>query len=106
MRPAAELLLIAVEEIDRLLSGARQADHDRMTACAPWTVRDVLAHCSSSMLRAVEDRGHRFTPEDNELDVEERRIWPFGRVRDELQITAQPTAALSLIHISEPTRLQ
>jgi uncharacterized protein (TIGR03083 family) len=93
MRPAAEILSIAVEEIDRLLTRALEADQDRITACAPWTVRDVLAHCSGSMLRAIEDRGHRFTPEDNEIDVEERRSWPFDRVRDELQMTAEPTAA-------------
>ncbi len=93
MRPAAEILPIAVEEIGRVLSGASEADRLRSTACDPWTVRDVLAHCSGSMLRAVEDRTHRFTPEDNEIDVEERRSWPFDQVRDELQMTAQPTAA-------------
>lgn len=93
LRPAAEIVLIAVEEIDRVLSTALEPDRDRITACAPWTVRDVLAHCSGSMLRAVEDRDHRFTPEDNEIDVEERRTWPFDQVRDELQITGQPTSA-------------
>lgn len=93
LRPAAEIHLIAVEEIGRVLSESSGRDRDRITACDPWTVRDVLAHCSGSMLRAVEDRGHRFTPEDNEIDVEERRSWPFDRVRDELQTTAQPTAA-------------
>ncbi len=93
MRPAAEILLIAVEEIGRLLSGASGSDRDCTTACAPWTVRDVLAHCSGSMLRTIEDRTHRFTPEDNEVDVEERCGWAFDRVRDELQMTAEPTAA-------------
>lgn len=93
LRRAAEILLIAVEEIGRVLSESSEPDRDRITACDPWTVRDVLAHCSGSMLRAVEDRGHQFTPEDNEIDVEERRAWRFDRVRDELQITAQPSAA-------------
>jgi uncharacterized protein (TIGR03083 family) len=93
LRPAAEILLIAVEEIGRALSEAAEADRDRTTACDPWTVRDVLAHCSGSMLRAVENRGHRFTPEDNEIDVVERRSWPFDQVRDELQMTAPASAA-------------
>ncbi|MDH3539618.1 MAG: maleylpyruvate isomerase family mycothiol-dependent enzyme [Acidimicrobiia bacterium] len=92
-RPAAQILLIAVEEIGRLLSEAAESLRDGTTACDPWTVRDVLAHCSGSMLRVVENRGHRFTPEDNEIDVVERRSWPFDQVRDELQMTAQPTAA-------------
>jgi len=93
LRPAAEILLIAVEEIGRVLSESSEPDRHRITACDPWTVRDVLAHCSGSMLRAIEDRSHRFTPSDNEIDVEERRAWSFDRVRDELQMTAQPTAA-------------
>jgi uncharacterized protein (TIGR03083 family) len=92
-RPAAQILLIAVDEIGRVLSEGTASNQDRMTACDPWTVRDVLAHCSGSMLRTIEDRTHRFTPEDNELDVEERRSWDFDRVRDELQTTAHPTAA-------------
>ncbi|MGI9647108.1 MAG: maleylpyruvate isomerase family mycothiol-dependent enzyme [Acidimicrobiia bacterium] len=93
LRPAARILLVAVEEIGRVLSEGTATDQNLTTACDPWTVRDVLAHCSGSMLRAIEDRTHRFTPEDNELDVEERRSWEFDRVRDELQATAQPTAA-------------
>ncbi len=93
MRPAAELLLISVDEIGRLLSSASPPDRDRITACDPWTVRDVLAHCSGSMLRVIEDRTHQFTPEDNQVDVDERASWPFDQVRDELQATAGPTAA-------------
>lgn len=86
------LLLIAVEEIGRILSGALAADQDTITPCDPWTVRDVIAHCSGSLLRLVEDRTHGFTPAENELDVEERRAWEFDRVRDELQATARPAA--------------
>jgi uncharacterized protein (TIGR03083 family) len=92
-RPAAELLLIAAEEIGRVLSQAPAGDQDLLTACDPWTVRDVLAHCSGSMLRVIEDRPHAYTPEDNEIDVAERRPWKFDRVRDELQVTAEPAAA-------------
>ena len=92
-RPAAEILLVAVEELGRILSVASARDQSLTTACAPWTVRDVLAHCSGSMLRVIEDRTHGFTPDENEIDVQERRPWPFDRVRDELQTTAGPTAA-------------
>ncbi len=92
-RPAAEILLVAVEEIGRVLSEGSPADRDLATACDPWTVRDVLAHCSGSMLRVVEERVHGYTPEENEIDVAERRPWAFDRVRDELRATAEPTAA-------------
>jgi uncharacterized protein (TIGR03083 family) len=90
---AATILLVGVEEIGRTLSSSSADDHDLTTACDPWTVRDVVAHCSGAMLRVIEDRPHAYTPEDNEIDVEERRPWEFDRVRDELQSTAQPTAA-------------
>ena len=93
LRPAAAILLIAVEEIGRVLSETSRSDRDLVTACDPWTIRDVLAHCSGSMLRVIEDRTHGFTPEENEIDVAERRTWEFDRVRDELHVTAEPTAA-------------
>lgn len=92
-RPAAEVLLVAVEEIGRLLSEASDQDRDLITACDPWSVRDVLAHCSGSMLRVIEQRTHGFSPEENEVDVVERRSWEFDRVRDELRVTADPCAA-------------
>ncbi|MBT8202482.1 MAG: maleylpyruvate isomerase family mycothiol-dependent enzyme [Acidimicrobiia bacterium] len=92
MTPAADLLLIAVAEITLRLDEAGPDAADRVTPCDPWTVRDVLAHCSGSMLRVVEGRLHQFTPEDNEIDVAERRAWPLPRVRDELRDTAEPTA--------------
>ena len=83
-RPAAEILLIAVEEIGRLLSDAPAQDQDLITACDPWTIRDVLAHCSGSMLRVIEDRTHGFTPDENEIDVEELVLKQFERIQDEL----------------------
>lgn len=94
LRPGAEVLLIAVEEIERVFTNGTDFDKDRITECDPWTARDVLAHCSGSLLRLVEDRAHRFTPQDNEEDVQERRAWPFQQVRDELLATAQPAAHL------------
>jgi len=56
----------------------------RPTACPGWSVRDVLAHCGSALSRVVTGELHAFTPELNEIDVAERRIWPLARVLSEL----------------------
>ena len=58
---------------------------DRPTVCTGWTVRDVLAHCGCALTRAGEGSLHRFTPELNEIDVDERRGWPLERVLAELE---------------------
>lgn len=58
---------------------------DRLTVCTGWTVRDVLAHCGCALTRAAEGRMHAFTPELNEIDVDERRSWPLARVLAELE---------------------
>jgi hypothetical protein len=60
--------------------------------CTGWTVRDVLAHCGCAQTRAAEGRLHRFTPELNEIDVDERRPWPLAQVLAELEqgATAPP----------------
>lgn len=93
LRPAAEILLIAVEEFERVLDTAAD-DLDLPTPCEAWSLRDVVAHCSGSLLRAVENRLHLFTPADNQIDVEERRSWPFADVRTELEETAGPAASI------------
>jgi uncharacterized protein (TIGR03083 family) len=50
-------------------------------------VRDVLAHCSSALMRAVENRFEDgvFSPESNDRDIAERADWPNARVVDELE---------------------
>lgn len=93
MSPGAEILLIAAEEFERVLDAAPDG-LDLPTPCEAWSLRDVVAHCSGSLLRAVNGNPHRFTPEDNQLDVDERRAWPFHEVRAELVKTAGPAAAL------------
>ncbi|NEB03779.1 maleylpyruvate isomerase family mycothiol-dependent enzyme [Streptomyces sp. SID13726] len=57
------------------------------TACPGWTVRDVLAHCSSALLRAVEGRFEKgvFSPESNDRDIAERADWTNQRIVDELE---------------------
>ncbi len=81
----ARLLLT---ERDALLPLLRQAPEDafgRPTACPGWSVRDVLAHCSSALTRTAEGTLHAFTPELNEADVDERRGWPLADVLAELE---------------------
>jgi uncharacterized protein (TIGR03083 family) len=57
------------------------------TACPGWTVRDVLAHCSSALMRVVESRFEDgvFSPESNDRDIAERADWSNARVVDELE---------------------
>ncbi|MCT9078171.1 maleylpyruvate isomerase family mycothiol-dependent enzyme [Streptomyces fulvoviolaceus] len=57
------------------------------TACPGWSVRDVLAHCSSALMRAVEGRFEKgaFSPESNDRDIAERAEWSNAQVVDELE---------------------
>ncbi|MGW3119615.1 maleylpyruvate isomerase family mycothiol-dependent enzyme [Streptomyces sp. NPDC001107] len=57
------------------------------TACPGWTVRDVLAHCSSALLRVVESRFEEgvFSPASNDRDIAERTDWTNQQVVDELE---------------------
>ncbi|WP_427920875.1 maleylpyruvate isomerase family mycothiol-dependent enzyme [Streptomyces sp. cg40] len=83
----------------RLLAGERdalipllrsRAEEDfalATAACPGWTVRDVLAHCSSALIRVVERRFEEgvFSPESNDRDIAERADWSNARVLDELE---------------------
>ncbi len=83
----------------RLLAGERdalipllrsRAEEDfalATAACPGWTVRDVLAHCSSALIRVVERRFEEgvFSPEANDRDIAERADWSNARVLDELE---------------------
>ncbi|MET7379521.1 maleylpyruvate isomerase family mycothiol-dependent enzyme [Streptomyces sp. NPDC005526] len=71
-----------------LLRARPEADFALPTAACPgWTVRDVLAHCSAALLRAVEGRLGRgvFSPESNDRDIAERAEWTNAMVVDELE---------------------
>jgi uncharacterized protein (TIGR03083 family) len=67
-----------------ILRRTPEPSFDRPTACPAWSVRDVLAHCSSALARVVTGNLHAFTPELNEIDVAERREWPLRRLVAEL----------------------
>ncbi|MEU6575586.1 maleylpyruvate isomerase family mycothiol-dependent enzyme [Streptomyces sp. NPDC046805] len=56
-------------------------------ACPGWTVRDVLAHCSSALIRVLESRFETgvFSPESNDRDIAERADWTNAQVVDELE---------------------
>jgi uncharacterized protein (TIGR03083 family) len=82
-RPA-RLLRAEHDALLPVLRRTPEADFDKPTACALWSVRDVLAHCSSALSRVTTDRLHAFTPELNEIDVAERREWPLANVLSEL----------------------
>ncbi|GAA3301988.1 hypothetical protein GCM10020295_46560 [Streptomyces cinereospinus] len=82
--------LLAVER-DQLIPWLRGgADGDFAApaeACPGWTVRDVLAHCSAALTRAVEGRFEEgvFSPESNDRDIAERADWTHAQVLDELE---------------------
>jgi uncharacterized protein (TIGR03083 family) len=82
-RPA-RLLRAEHDALLPILRRTPEPDFDRPTACPGWSVRDVLAHCSSALTRVTTDRLHTFTPELNEIDVAERRQWPLSAVLSEL----------------------
>ncbi|MFJ8655224.1 MULTISPECIES: maleylpyruvate isomerase family mycothiol-dependent enzyme [Streptomyces] len=82
------LLAAERDELLPLLRSRTDADFALpVAACPGWTVRDVLAHCSSALTRAVENRFERgvFSPESNDRDIAERADWTNARVLDELE---------------------
>ncbi|MFD0021033.1 maleylpyruvate isomerase family mycothiol-dependent enzyme [Streptomyces sp. NPDC058382] len=70
-----------------LLRSAGPSDFGLRTACPGWTVRDVLAHCGSALVRVVESRfgPDVFSPECNDRDIAERAGWTDAQVLDELE---------------------
>ncbi|MFE6353793.1 maleylpyruvate isomerase family mycothiol-dependent enzyme [Streptomyces rochei] len=82
------LLTAERDELLPLLRSRTDADFALpVAACPGWTVRDVLAHCSSALTRAVENRFERgvFSPESNDRDIAERADWTNARILDELE---------------------
>ncbi len=79
------LLEIESDTLLPILHRTPPEDFDRATACPAWSVRDVLAHCQAALSRAATDQLNAFTPELNQLDVDERRTWPLPRLLAELE---------------------
>ncbi len=84
MRPAADLLLIEAAALRPILERTPEVRFNLPTVCSGWSVRDVLAHCGAALSHVAEGTVHRFTPDDNERDVEIRRQWELRAVLDEL----------------------
>ncbi|MCG7210462.1 maleylpyruvate isomerase family mycothiol-dependent enzyme [Streptomyces arenae] len=82
------LLTVERDTLLPLLRARPDADFALPTAACPgWTVRDVLAHCSSVLDRVVEHRFEKgvFSPASNDRDIAERAEWTNARVLDELE---------------------
>lgn len=83
--PRTRLLLAERDSLLPLLRGTPEEAFHRPTVCTGWSVRDVVAHCAAALVRVATGDLHRFTPEDNERDVAERRPRPVPDVLDELE---------------------
>lgn len=84
MRAAGRLLLLEFEALPPLLRRARPDQFDLPSVCPGWSVRDVLAHCGAALGGFVRGTVEVYTPEANQLQVDERSSWPLDRVLDEL----------------------
>ncbi|MBW5425898.1 maleylpyruvate isomerase family mycothiol-dependent enzyme, partial [Streptomyces sp. BG9H] len=84
---AGRLLRTERDALIPLLRAAPDEAFAVRTCCPGWTVRHVLAHCGSALMRVVESRYGEgvFSPESNERDIAERADWPNSRVVDELE---------------------
>ena len=95
MRPAAELLLLEAEALPEVLARQSPAVLERPTLLPGWRVRDVIAHCGGALRRLVDGEELVFTPEANQVDVDERASWPIEDVTAEL-FEAYPRAAMAI----------
>ncbi|MFE7166974.1 maleylpyruvate isomerase family mycothiol-dependent enzyme [Streptomyces sp. NPDC057616] len=82
------LLITERDTLVPLLRARPDDDFALPTAgCPGWSVRDVLAHCSSALMRVVESRYEKgvFSPACNDRDIAERAGWTNAQVVDELE---------------------
>jgi len=93
MRPAAEILVRESTALRLVLDEADPRSFDLPTVCTGWSVRDVLAHCGAALTRTASGNLHRFTPEDNQRDVDARKSWPVEDVIEELYEGYEAAAA-------------
>ncbi|MEV0259458.1 maleylpyruvate isomerase family mycothiol-dependent enzyme [Streptomyces sp. NPDC050732] len=84
---AGRLLRTERDALIPLLRAAPDEAYEIRTCCPGWTVRHVLAHCGSALMRVVESRFEEgvYSPESNERDIAERADWSNSRVVDELE---------------------
>ncbi|MHC3469162.1 maleylpyruvate isomerase family mycothiol-dependent enzyme [Streptomyces sp. 7R007] len=106
------LLTVERDALIPLLRERPDEDFALPTAgCPRWTVREVLAHCSSVLMRVVESRYEKgvFSPECNDRDIAERAAWTNQQVVDELErgmteagpVIAKAGGALDMVGLGE-----
>lgn len=83
-RRPARLLRAEHDALLPILHRTPEDAFDRPTACPDWSVRDVLSHCAAALNRVTTGNLNAFTPELNQVDVDERRPWPLADVLSEL----------------------
>lgn len=81
----ARLLVTEREALLPLLRRTPAEGFDRPTVCTEWSVRDVIAHCATALVRVATGTAHGFRPEENQADVDERKSWPIEDVLAELE---------------------
>jgi len=97
----SRLLLAERDALLPLLRRTPEAAFDLPTVCTQWSVRDVIAHCASALIRVVTGTEHDFSPADNQADVDERKGWPLPELLAELEHAyALAAAAPSLARIA------
>ena len=84
LRPAAEILRREAQVLPSILDLMSLEQFDLPTVCTGWSVRDVIAHCGAALTRVGTSELHRFTPDDNQADVDLRRSWSIADVVAEL----------------------
>ncbi|MGW0535970.1 maleylpyruvate isomerase family mycothiol-dependent enzyme [Streptomyces sp. NPDC003032] len=84
---AGRLLRTERDALIPLLRSAPDEAYAIRTCCPGWTVRHVIAHCGSALMRVVESRFGEgvFSAESNDQDIAERADWPNSRIVDELE---------------------
>jgi uncharacterized protein (TIGR03083 family) len=103
------LLLAERAALIPILRRTTPADFGRPTACAGWSVRDVLAHCAAVLTRITDGSLHDLSPSANQGDVDARASWTIEQVIDELdgayapagEVIATSGGQLDLIALGE-----
>lgn len=95
LRPAAEILRLESIALPPILADLDEADFDRPTVCTGWSIRGVLAHCGAALSRVSGADLHRFTPAENQIDVDARAAWPVAGVIAEL-MTGYESAVIAI----------
>ncbi len=87
--------MLEAQALPELLARQSPAALERPTVLPGWRIRDVIAHCGAALHRLVDGHELVFTPDANQVDVDERASWPIDDVTAEL-FEAAPQAAAAI----------